>query len=406
MEDDMGGFFGYPSNIARESNEDLNAVLELFACRGGPLPPPQRWTSYPFPSSLYVQLQPRVQLLPSDAMEWQLVAPGLSLTTNLMATVADGPGEGIVEVPLPQPEDPLDLDAAEEAANMDLLLQDPDPYQPVFVDPPQWYPVPDADLAPLQPPTPRIQAPVPPVPLPADDPPLPVNTAEPAAASTRGGRTRSSRPRKSRKLFFFFGNVSTGADHVTSVVACCRRRRNRDRTVTRVRDGAVSPDNWAWRKYGQKVIKGSKNLRSYDKCSTDKNCKARKYVECCSDDPMYLEVTYFETHCHSMPFVINNVVPNSAPAAAPPTLPSAMASLSLTATPPPPSSPKIVPESPPQAPALTAFAPGRLSPFLSFSEVGGTSKPPSAPEIAPSTELDVEDYRDASPSRCTSKKRT
>uniref|UniRef100_M8CFP0 Putative WRKY transcription factor 35 n=1 Tax=Aegilops tauschii TaxID=37682 RepID=M8CFP0_AEGTA len=46
-----------------------------------------------------------------------------------------------------------------------------------------------------------------------------------------------------------------------------------------VADGGVSSDLWAWRKYGQKPIKGSPYPRGYYKCSSMKGCMARKLVE-------------------------------------------------------------------------------------------------------------------------------
>lgn len=166
-------------------------------------------------------------------------------------------------------------------------------------------------------------------------------------------------------------------------------------------DGALllEPDNWAWRKYGQKLIKGSLILRSYYKCTTDKNCKAKKYMERCSIDPMYLKVTYIDIHCHSMPLVINSVAgaANVDPAPVPAPPPSTMAASLSPTTPLPPLAPfpKIpAVEGPPPAPALPAFAPPQLPPFLRFTGVGGTPLAPPAPAIAPSAELDVEDYRD------------
>ena len=47
----------------------------------------------------------------------------------------------------------------------------------------------------------------------------------------------------------------------------------------------TSADPWAWRKYGQKPIKGSPYPRGYYRCSTDKACAARKMVERCRDNP-------------------------------------------------------------------------------------------------------------------------
>jgi len=78
--------------------------------------------------------------------------------------------------------------------------------------------------------------------------------------------------------------------------------------VTRVPAGAPSPDPWAWRKYGQKPIKGSPYPRGYYRCSTDKDCKARKQVERCPADPATLIVTYTGgDHSHAVPLHRNSL---------------------------------------------------------------------------------------------------
>ncbi|RWW33855.1 hypothetical protein GW17_00001411 [Ensete ventricosum] len=60
--------------------------------------------------------------------------------------------------------------------------------------------------------------------------------------------------------------------------------------------GEVVPsDLWAWRKYGQKPIKGS----PYP--SSSKGCSARKQVERCRTDPNMLVITYTSEHNHPWP---------------------------------------------------------------------------------------------------------
>lgn len=51
-----------------------------------------------------------------------------------------------------------------------------------------------------------------------------------------------------------------------------------------------SSDSWAWRKYGQKPIKGSPYPRGYYRCSSSKGCPARKQVERSRVDPTMLVV--------------------------------------------------------------------------------------------------------------------
>ncbi|XVF26297.1 hypothetical protein REPUB_Repub14bG0004200 [Reevesia pubescens] len=66
--------------------------------------------------------------------------------------------------------------------------------------------------------------------------------------------------------------------------------------------GEVVPsDLWAWRKYGQKPIKGSPYPRSYYRCSSSKGCSARKQVERSRTDPNMLVITYTSEHNHPWP---------------------------------------------------------------------------------------------------------
>ncbi|XP_039841788.1 WRKY transcription factor 22-like [Panicum virgatum] len=89
--------------------------------------------------------------------------------------------------------------------------------------------------------------------------------------------------------------------------------------VTRVPAGAPSPDPCAWRKYGQKPIKGSPYPRGYYRCSTDNDCKARKQVERCRDDPATLIVTYTGgDHSHPVPLHRNSLAGTTRNKAQPP----------------------------------------------------------------------------------------
>ncbi|KAJ1417529.1 WRKY domain [Sesbania bispinosa] len=60
----------------------------------------------------------------------------------------------------------------------------------------------------------------------------------------------------------------------------------------------IPPDDYSWRKYGQKPIKGSPHPRGYYKCSSMRGCPARKHVERCLEEPTMLIVTYEGEHNH------------------------------------------------------------------------------------------------------------
>ncbi|CAN6477036.1 unnamed protein product [Victoria cruziana] len=84
---------------------------------------------------------------------------------------------------------------------------------------------------------------------------------------------------------------------------CARRRKLRKKRVIRVpavstRVADIPADDYTWRKYGQKPIKGSSHPRSYYKCSSLRGCPARKHVERCSQDPTVLIITYEGDHSH------------------------------------------------------------------------------------------------------------
>ncbi|KAL7262211.1 hypothetical protein ACSBR1_000564 [Camellia fascicularis] len=85
---------------------------------------------------------------------------------------------------------------------------------------------------------------------------------------------------------------------------CSKKRKLKVKRVVRVpaisvKLADIPPDDYSWRKYGQKPIKGSPHPRGYYKCSSVRGCPARKHVERALDDSTMLIVTYEGEHNHS-----------------------------------------------------------------------------------------------------------
>ncbi|KAL8258809.1 hypothetical protein R6Q59_026762 [Mikania micrantha] len=70
--------------------------------------------------------------------------------------------------------------------------------------------------------------------------------------------------------------------------------------IQTVSDIDILDDGYRWRKYGQKVVKGNPNPRSYYKCTTS-GCSVRKQVERASHNIKSVVTTYEGKHNHDVP---------------------------------------------------------------------------------------------------------
>ncbi|KAJ8439270.1 hypothetical protein Cgig2_030205 [Carnegiea gigantea] len=98
-----------------------------------------------------------------------------------------------------------------------------------------------------------------------------------------------------------YAKSPTRVQRKKAVGVSCANSQGRITFVQQVAGDRALSDNWNWRKYGQKTIKGSPYPRSYYKCSSSGDCLARKQVEHSSSDPGTFLITYIDEHNHPYP---------------------------------------------------------------------------------------------------------
>ncbi|KAI4316207.1 hypothetical protein L6164_024209 [Bauhinia variegata] len=129
----------------------------------------------------------------------------------------------------------------------------------------------------------------------------------PAAPTVSGGKPPLSAPSFKKRCYDHreHSDDISGKLSGSSKCHCIKRRKNRVKKTIRVpaissKIADIPPDEYSWRKYGQKPIKGSPYPRGYYKCSTVRGCPARKHVERAPDEPTMLIVTYEGEHRHAI----------------------------------------------------------------------------------------------------------
>lgn len=88
--------------------------------------------------------------------------------------------------------------------------------------------------------------------------------------------------------------------NTVDIIGATRTIREPRVVVQTTSDIDILDDGYRWRKYGQKVVKGNPNPRSYYKC-TNAGCAVRKHVERASHDPKAVITTYEGKHNHDVP---------------------------------------------------------------------------------------------------------
>uniref|UniRef100_A0ACD5YEJ1 Uncharacterized protein n=1 Tax=Avena sativa TaxID=4498 RepID=A0ACD5YEJ1_AVESA len=116
--------------------------------------------------------------------------------------------------------------------------------------------------------------------------------------------------------------TATTTSTIDMVAAASRAVREPRVVVQTTSEVDILDDGYRWRKYGQKVVKGNPNPRSYYKC-THPGCSVRKHVERASHDLKSVITTYEGKHNHEVPAARNSGHGSSGSGSAPASAPQA-----------------------------------------------------------------------------------
>nr|ACD80356.1 WRKY1 transcription factor [Triticum aestivum] len=116
--------------------------------------------------------------------------------------------------------------------------------------------------------------------------------------------------------------TATTTSSIDMVAAASRAVREPRVVVQTTSEVDILDDGYRWRKYGQKVVKGNPNPRSYYKC-THQGCSVRKHVERASHDLKSVITTYEGKHNHEVPAARNSGNAGSGSVSAPASAPQA-----------------------------------------------------------------------------------
>ncbi|CAI8590537.1 unnamed protein product [Vicia faba] len=98
-----------------------------------------------------------------------------------------------------------------------------------------------------------------------------------------------------------FGIVPNTLSHHSKRKSWKRKNKNTKTLECHLSVEKIKEDPWTWRKYGEKIIKGSSHPRSYYKCSSFNDCPAKKLVEKSKNKDNTYVVTYKGQHNHKEP---------------------------------------------------------------------------------------------------------